>query len=87
LSEKLERHEIFNAAQQSYIAARLKFCLFVCLFVYERCMRACAAKEAIDTRAYNTVKRNGGLVRSSGRPVVRSVLGAFLLLPWKKKFL
>jgi hypothetical protein len=29
-------------------------------------MRACAA-EAIGMRAYSTVKRNGGLVRSSGR--------------------
>jgi hypothetical protein len=31
-------------------------------------MRACAA-EGMGTRAYNTVKRNGGKVRSSGRPV------------------
>jgi hypothetical protein len=66
--KRLERHEIFTAAQQqSHMAARLSFCLFVCLFVYERSMRACAAAEAIDTRAYNTVKRNGGFVRSSGR--------------------
>jgi hypothetical protein len=43
-------------------------------------MRACAA-EAIGTRAYNTVKRNGRLGQ-----LVRSVLAAFLLLPWKKKF-
>jgi hypothetical protein len=65
LCEKLERHEIFTAAQQSY--RRSALVLFVCLFVYERCMSACAAEEAIGTRAYNTVKRNGGLLRSSGR--------------------
>jgi hypothetical protein len=78
LCEKLERHEIFTAAQQSYLPLG-SLVLFVCLFVYERCMRACAA-EAIGTRAYNTVKRNGRLGQ-----LVRSVLAAFLLLPWKKE--